>query len=248
MFPLVSKLKHFIALADSDVQALSPFMTARRSVPSNTDLLQEGQTYGVAFIIHDGWAVRYRLLPDGRRQIINFLIAGDSFGLGSIILNIADHTVATITPAVVSTVTAEDLLTLIRANPKLGAAFLWSAAQEEAILREHIVSVGRRTAYERVAHLLLELMTRLDMVGRVDDRQYELPLSQSLLADALGLSVVHVNRTLRRLQNDRLIRIDSRQIHIADLEQLKEIADFKRSFLHVAKDRRGSSPLDRLGR
>jgi CRP-like cAMP-binding protein len=241
--PVVGKLLSFMTLGDREIALLEGLGRERRTVSSGTELLDPRESYASAFLIEDGWALRFRLLPDGRRQIINFLLPGDAFGLGMLVLSRPDHNVSAITPVTLSPISPEALMGLMREHPRLGAAFLWSAAQEEAVLREHIVSIGRRTAYERVAHLLLELMHRLQLIGHANGTDYHLPLSQPLLADALGLSVVHVNRTLRRLQNDELIAIRSRRIHILDYDALKRAADFHRGYLHVPGTAGEGAPL-----
>jgi len=230
---IVTKLLRFMPLGDREIALLEDLGRERRTMPAGETLLDPREAYTSAFLIQDGWALRHRALPDGRRQVINFLLPGDAFGLGMLVLRRPDHGVAAVTRVVLSPVPPDAVMTLMRDHPRLGAAFLWSAAQEEAVLREHIVSIGRRTAYERVAHLLLELMHRLAIVERTEGASYVLPLSQPLIADALGLSAVHVNRTLRRLQNDRLIELHARQLVILDYEALKRIADFQRGFLHI---------------
>ena len=231
--PVVLKLLKYMTLGDRELALLEGLGQGQRSVGAGSQLLDPREMYSTAFLINDGWALRYRPFPDGRRQIINFLLPGDAFGLGAIVLSRPDHHISAITPVSVSPIAPEALLGMMREHPRLGAAFLWSAAQEEAVLREHIASIGRRTAYERVAHLLLELMARLELVDQVENRQYHLPLSQPLLADALGLSVVHVNRTLRKLQNDGLVSISARRMTILDYDALKRVADFHRGFLHL---------------
>src|SRR4051794_32825010 len=196
--PIVSKLLKYMTLGDRELALLEGLGQGQRSVGAGAQLLDPREMYSTAFLINDGWALRFRGFPDGRRQIINFLLPGDAFGLGSVVLSRPDHSVSSITPVSLSPLAPEAIMGMMRDHPRLGAAFLWSAAQEEAVLREHIASIGRRTAYERVAHLLLELMHRLELVGLTEDGRYHMPLSQPLLADALGLSVVHVNRTLRK--------------------------------------------------
>jgi CRP-like cAMP-binding protein len=241
--PIVSKLLKYMTLGDREIALLEGLVQEQRTVAAGVQLLDPRESYASAFLINDGWALRYRPFPDGRRQIINFLLPGDAFGVGALVLSRPDHNVSAITPMSLSPLAPEALLGMMREHPRLGAAFLWSAAQEEAVLREHIASIGRRTAYERVAHLLLELMHRLELVGQTDNGQYHLPLSQPLLADALGLSVVHVNRTLRRLQNDGLVSISARRMSILDYDALKRVSDFHRGFLHVPGTAHATSPL-----
>jgi CRP-like cAMP-binding protein len=231
--PIINKLLHYMTLAERELAMLESFAREPRTFGPGTKLLDPREPYTSGFLIHDGWALRFRDLPDGRRQIINFLLPGDAFGLGALVLSRPDHMVAAITPVTISPIAPEALTTMMREQPRLAAAFLWSAAQEEAVLREHIVSIGRRTAYERVAHLLLELMNRLQQVGQANGESFALPLTQPLLADALGLSVVHVNRTLRRLQHDGLISIQARRVAILDGEALQRAADFHLGYLHV---------------
>jgi CRP-like cAMP-binding protein len=241
--PIVAKLLRFMTLGDREIALLETMAREQRTVAAGTELLDPSENYTSAFLIQEGWALRSRQFRDGRRQIINFLLPGDAFGLGALVLSRPDHSVSSITPVTLSPISPEALMVLMREQPRLGAAFLWSAAQEEAVLREHIVSIGRRTAYERVAHLLLELMHRLQLVGAASGTDFHLPLSQPLLADALGLSVVHVNRTLRRLQHDGLITIQARRISVLDYDALRRTAEFHRGYLHVPAAAGEGAPL-----
>jgi CRP-like cAMP-binding protein len=241
--PIVNKLLQYLTLGDREIATLESLCQERRSLGAGSELLDAREPYTTAFLIHEGWALRFRGFPDGRRQIINFLLPGDAFGLGALVLSRPDHNVSAITPVTLSPIAPETLTTMMREQPRLGGAFLWSAAQEEAVLREHIVSIGRRTAYERVAHLLLELMHRLEQVGQASNGSFGVPLTQPLLADALGLSVVHVNRTLRRLQHDGLISVQSRHIAILDYDALKRVSDFHLGYLHLPISASAASPL-----
>lgn len=241
--PIVAKLLNYMTLGDREIATLESLVREQRSLGAGTQLLDPRESYSSAFLINDGWALRARSFPDGRRQIINFLLPGDAFGIGALFLGKPDHAVQAITPIRLAPIAPEALMAMMGEQPRLGAAFLWSAAQEEAVLREHIASIGRRTAYERVAHLLLELMHRLTLVGLAEDGRYHMPLSQPLLADALGLSVVHVNRTLRRLQHDGLISISARRMSILDYDALKRVSDFHRGFLHLPVAAHTASPL-----
>src|SRR5258708_967991 len=170
--PIISKMLHYITLTERELALLEGFAHESRTLGVGAKLLDPGEPYTSAYLIQDGWALRFRGFPDGRRQIINFLLPGDAFGLGALVLSRPDHMVAAITPLTLSPIAPEALMAMMREQPRVGAAFLWSAAQEEAVLREHIVSIGRRTAYERVAHLLLELMHRLEQVGQASNGSF----------------------------------------------------------------------------
>lgn len=220
------KLEAFGPLPDRDAALVEDLGRQRRAVPAQTLLIAETEPTSAAFLLHTGWAVRYRLLADGRRQVHGFLLPGD---IASICLSVylpADHSVLTLTPATVSSIAPDRLMALMREDSPLGTALWWSLAQEMSTLREHIVSIGRRSAYERTAYLLLELWRRLDIVGLAEGNSFEFPLTQLVLADALGLSIVHVNRTLRRLQEDGLIRHGARSITILNEANLAAVAEF----------------------
>ena len=235
--PIVLKLLKYMTLGDRELALLEQFGQGQRSVAAGTQLLDPREMYSTAFLINSGWALRYRAFPDGRRQIINFLLPGDAFGLGAIVLSRPDHNISAITPVSVSPIAPEALLGMMREHPRLGAAFLWSAAQEEAVLREHIVNIGRRSALQRTAQLLVELLVRLAGVGRARHGRYAFPLTQAMLADALGLSTVHMNRTMRRLHHERLIHVSARHIEIVDVHALCGVAQFSPGFLHLGSRR-----------
>ena len=141
------------------------------------------------------------------------------------------YSVATITDATVSTIPLDMIDNVFEKDPALAKTLFWSIAHEAAILGEHLIDAGRRSAYERVAHLLLELFVRLKRVRLTGERTFSIPLTQELIADALGLTTVHVNRTLRALRDDKLIAMDGRSIVIVDFEALSLLSDFEKSYL-----------------
>jgi CRP-like cAMP-binding protein len=200
-------------------------------VAPRTELISqdaEGQSY---FVLLEGWAACSKLLPDGRRQIINFAVPGDFLGLRCFLLPKADHAVVTITEASVSQFPQQQMVDLIRANPKFGAAVLWALSFEQAIVVDHLVNIGRRSALERTAHLLLELEARLSLVGLSADGSFEVPVTQEDLGDVLGLTTVHVNRVLRQLRTRDLIGIRQRRVEILDRDGLEELAQFAAGYL-----------------
>lgn len=196
------------------------------SIPRHAELIVEGQPYGRSLILVDGGAARYRLLPDGRRQILAFVVPGDIIGLRGWLFEAACSSVIALEPLVVRSLDPEQIYRLLRQRPALAAAFSWSTAIEQTLLSERLVAVGRRSAYERLAYLFLELLVRPGLVGRAGPCSYRFPLSQDVLADALGLSAVHVNRTLGRLRRDRLVTVSEQEVVMHDVAALSKLADF----------------------
>jgi CRP-like cAMP-binding protein len=177
---------------------------------------------GDILFLREGWAYRYSLLGDGRRQVVNFLVPGDLVGPFT---STAKQFAATLTGSSVCRVSRRDLAHSNRDCPAFSAAVEALIAAEYDLLAERTVSLGRRNAKERMAHLLLELFQRLDRVGLVADDSFELPLTQEMMGDALGLSVVHVNRTLRALREDGLATVGYGRATIHDPEALSVVAD-----------------------
>jgi CRP-like cAMP-binding protein len=176
-------------------------------------------------------ACRYRLMPDGRRQILTFLIPGDLFGLHAFLLKVMDHSVGTLVPTRLAWISRATAFDLFEHHPRIGAALWWSALQQDAINRERIVALGRRSAGGRVAYLLCELVWRLGAVGLGADHAIQLPLTQIELADTLGLTAVHINRVLQGMRRDALIALENRRLVLRDVEKLQEIAGFNQEYL-----------------
>jgi len=175
--------------------------------------------------------MRYRVLRDGRRQIINLAVPGDLAGIPGCLFETALYSVRAVTDAQVDVIPLNKLVRLSDTQPRLAAKILWSFACETAIYVEHLILVGRRTALERVAHFLLELLTRLQLIGLADDCSYRIRLSQEVIGDALGLSLPYVNRVLRRLADDGLVTIREHRFTINDVEALAALADFEQNYL-----------------
>ena len=203
--PFARKLGAFVALSTLELTLLDRLHGRRKSFPAGRDIIHEGQVKRSAYILASGWVCSYKLLPGGTRQIVDFHIPGDLIGLRSILFRTADHNIEPVTRIEASEVQGSDLLEAFNAAPRLAAAVLWTASRDEAMVVEHLVSIGRRDARQRMAHFLLELGARLTLVGLATREGYACPLTQYLLADALGLSAVHVNRVLRELREDGLV-------------------------------------------
>ena len=229
--PLARKLGAFVALTEPELAILEVFHQRRRSFESGMDLVRQGQLGHIAYILAVGWVCSYKLLPKGTRQIVDFQVPGDFLGLRSVLLRTSDHNAEAITQVEVSEVSANDLIDTFASTPRLGTAVLWAASRDEAMVVEHLIDVGRRKALERTAHFLLELGARLKLVGLGSKEGYACPLSQYLLADALGLSAIHINRILRQLREAGLLTFRSGQVIFDDFERTVKMAEFDTAYL-----------------
>ena len=229
--PLISKLAAFAALSEAECSAIVDLHRRRRSFAKGQILVSEGQIEQRAFVLASGWVSSYKILPSGTRQIVDFQIPGDFLGLRSVLFRTADHNIETVTKVEASEILASDLIESFKKYPRLATAVLWAASRDEAMVVEHLVDLGRRDALERTAHFLLELHSRLQLVGLSTNAGYSCPLSQYLLADALGLSAIHVNRILRQLREKGLVRYQQGKVTFDDYDGLVELAGFESTYL-----------------
>jgi len=228
---LTQKLSAFVAFSDKDLETLARLDRRRRSFRSGHEMIHEGQKNASAFVLADGWACSYKLLPNGERLIVDFQVPGDFLGLRSILFRTSDHSIEALTEIEAFEVLTADILEAFAQSPRLATAVLWAASRDEAMVVEHLVSLGRRSAEERMAHFLLELGSRLNLVGVGDRSGYPCPLTQYHLADALGLSAVHVNRVLRHLREAGLVTFQKGQVKFDDVKRLTELAVFSTTYL-----------------
>ena len=231
--PFARKLSAFVRLSQEEMEAMSDLYRRRRHFAVGSDMIHQGQKDQCAYVLASGWASSYKILPDGSRQIVDFQIPGDFLGLRSVLFRTSDHNVEPLTPMQASEVQQKDLLDVFGRTPRLAMAVLWAASRDEAMVVERLVDLGRRSASVRMAHFLLELGSRLRMVGLGDRTGYACPLSQYLLADALGLSAVHVNRVLRELREEGLLTFQRGRVTFDDYDALVAHADFDRAYLDL---------------
>jgi len=229
--PLTRKLSQFVSLSADERAILHDLQGNTRTVQRHRDIVTEGRSYDSLFVILEGIAIRYRILHDGRRQIVNIVLPGDIVGVLGAFFESALYSTKALTDMTIATVPFSRLNMVFDTNPRLVAKIFWSFSCESAIYAEHVIDLGRRSALERIAHFLLELLTRLQAVGLADERSYKIPLTQELIGDALGLSIPHVNRVLRRLRDDHLVSIEEQRVTIKDIEALAELADFDPGYL-----------------
>lgn len=229
--PIARKLGAFVALSETELSVLDDLHRRRRTFVAGRDMVLQGQSDQSAFILASGWACSYKLQANGSRQIINFKVPGDFLGLRSILFRAADHTIEPVTDVEASEVHAKDLLNAFNQTPKLATAVLWAVSRDEAMVVEHLVDLGRRNARERTAHFLLELGARLKLVGLATNTGYACPLSQYMLADALGLTAVHINRVLRELREEGLLTFQKGWVTFDDFDRLVAAVDFDKTYL-----------------
>ena len=229
---LARKLKAFLPLASDELKWLAEIQVTPSVVERGKQFIQEGQNGHKVFVLQAGWTCGYKDLPNGGRQIISFPIAGDCVGLRSALLRTADHSFSALTDSVVSSVEGEDILKGVTEFPRLGAAILWAASREEAMVVEHLVNVRQRNAIERTAHFFMELTERLNLVGLATETEFKCPLSQSVLAEALGLTDIHVSRVLRQLRERKLLTMQKGTVKIHDLHGLRKLAGFQGGYLN----------------
>lgn len=229
--PLTRKLSAFVALSGRELAVLERLHQRRKNFVAGRDLVHQGQSEQSAYILSAGWVCSYKIQSDGSRQIVDFQIPGDFLGLRSVLLRISDHSLEPIVDIQAAEVLAGDLLEAFAQTPRLAAAILWAASRDEAMVVEHLVDVGRRDAAARMAHFLLELGSRLALVGMGSKEGYDCPLTQYHLADALGLSAVHVNRVLRHLRESGLATFRNGHVTFDDYDRLLELAAYDPAYL-----------------
>jgi CRP-like cAMP-binding protein len=233
---LICKLGQFAKLSRTDMQILRTVTSGRlRHIGAREDVVREGDQPHVVNVFLSGWACRYKMLEDGRRQLIAFFVPGDFCDLNIFLLQEMDHSIGTITPVTVAEMSREVVADILARRPRLNAALWWDTLVKASIQREWTLNLGQRPALERIARLLCELFVRLQAVGLADGGICDLPITQVDLADATGLSPVHVNRTLQELRASNLIVWKGRSLHIPDFGALATAALFNPAYLHLGR-------------
>lgn len=209
-------------------------------ISARRDLAREGDTLRSIYLLLEGWACRYKALPDGRRQNLAFLIPGELCNLHLPFLEAMDHSVAAITGLTVAEIPRDDFEALIAGHPGIMRSLYRDELVKIAIQREWTLNLGQRTAYERLAHLLCEMFLRLDLAGLTSGASCEFPLTQVDIAEATGLTAVHVNRTLQELRANGLVELKSRILTIPNMAALQDAAMFNDNYLHLDRDGEGA--------
>ena len=236
--PFIRKLEYGASLEDGDRDLLQRLTARSDRVPARHDIVREGDDPTDAHLIMEGYACRYKLMPNGKRQVMAFFVPGDLCDFHVQILGEMDHGIATLTSARVVTV-PPSMIEAMTANPRINRALWWMTLVDEGTLREWLVNLGQRPAAERIAHLLCELRLRLRSVGLAEGDSFDFPLTQADLSEAMGLTAVHVNRSLMQLRADGLIILDRKRLTIPDYDKLRIFAGFRPNYLHLSEGKRG---------
>ncbi|MDX3911071.1 MAG: Crp/Fnr family transcriptional regulator [Sphingobium sp.] len=233
VFAPAQKLAAYAALSANEVRAVTALSEGRPQTYSvGADIVSEGQQLSTTFMILQGWAMRYKVLRDGRRQILSFLVAGDMCDPYCFLLHQADHSIAAVTDVVTTTVSRGAMEDIVLGNPGLAKAMWVDALVTASIQREWCVSIGQRSAFERLSHLFCEIYARLEVVGLAKGGRCAFPVNQYELADATGMTAVHVNRVLQDLRKRGLIELQRPDLFIPDLPRLQAAALFDPQYLH----------------
>lgn len=244
---LIRKLEHHGRLSEEERATITGALCGVRRHRARDDVIREGDPTTGAHVVLEGFACRYKLLDDGRRQIVAYAGPGDFCDPRGFVLERMDYSIATLAPSVIGELPREAVIGITERHPRLSRALWWATLVDESITREWLVGVGQRTAYERLAHLFCELCERLKAVGLTDGSRFALPVTQMELADTVGLSAVHVNRTLQDLRRDGLISLLGGELEILDWERLCRAALFDRAYLHLGDRDKGEAATGGVG-
>lgn len=225
--PFVARLNQYLALNDADLRSLQRLIEDELIIEKRRDLVVDGYEYRKLCFVADGFGARYKLLRNGKRQILNVILPGDIIGMPGSFVDRASYSVIALTEMRLHVASIDAYVQLSYRRPQFGLALSWLAVHEAAMYAERVVDTGRRTPPERLAHFLLELHSRLATIGRAEPAAFDLPFSQEVMGDALGLSVPHLNRMMSQLRFEGLIRIANRRVEFPDLKAIQVRAQYQ---------------------
>ena len=230
---LITKLTVSNVLDNEDVEALQRLPIHQREFRAREAIVSDGQRPHECCLIGEGFAFRSKTTSEGQRQVLSLHIPGEVPDLQSLHLKVMDHDLTTLTPCTLGFIPHAAVMGLTKERPNVAAALWRETLIDAAIFREWLLSLGRRSADARMAHLLLELHRRLEAVGRAREWEFELPVTQADLGDCLGLSTVHVNRVLQQLRREGLIEVQRTNFRLVDSQKLEALAEFDPTYLHL---------------
>ncbi|QNM81727.1 Crp/Fnr family transcriptional regulator [Sphingomonas sabuli] len=229
---LLRRFRKFVSLDAADIAAVEHLLRNRRRMQAHEMLVREDSKPDRVYLMTGGIGFRYRFLPDGRRQIFGYLLPGELCDTAFVISNACDHNVGLLCDAEVAVINPAELMTTMVNHPRIERGLLMMALGDAAIMREWLLNLGQRDALHKMAHFFCEMITRLEAAGAVEaDGSYALPITQNELADTLGLTVVHVNRTLQRLRHDSVLEWSRRRFKVLDWALLAAVGGFNSNYL-----------------
>lgn len=220
-------------LSDAEKESILCLPLSIKELRADQDIVREGDRPNQCCVVIEGFQCRYKMLADGERQIMSFHVPGDVPDLQSVFLSTMDHSLGTLTPNRVAFIPHEPLRDLIRQQPGIAERLWRETLIDASVFREWIANVGSRDAYTRIAHIICELFVRLRAVGLANGMKFDFPITQTEIADATGLSTVHVNRSIQQLRADGLITLERGMCHIPDFDALKQAGMFESGYLHM---------------
>ena len=232
---LLKKLRMRDEVSEAEAQVLRDSVSEVQKLKAGQTLVRTGESISRSTLLVDGLIARFKDLSDGQRQIMEVHVSGDFVDLHGFLLKRLDHNVGALSDVTVAYVPHQALATITAEQPHLSRMLWLSTLMDASIQREHILSMGRRPAMARIGHLMCELCIRLEVVGLASERRFRLPLTQVDLADATGLTAIHVNRMLRQLRERKLLTFRNGDVEIHDWEQLQGLSDFDPTYLHLER-------------
>lgn len=236
--PLLRRLDHMSPLTAEERQALASLEREPRSFAKGHDLVRPNDRASLPFVVHSGFVIVARYNVTGHRMIIDLLIPGDIGNARAMVLDHSDMFYTALNDVVAAQIPSEIYMNLMLDHPKRSMSLLWTGAVSRSLLAERLYSLGRRNGYQRIGHFLLELYTRMELVGLTDDHSFRAPLTLAVLGDLLGLTPEHVSRLVQRLRRDGLLATQRDQWRIVDPDRLAKLCDFDPAYLHTQREPR----------
>ncbi len=229
---LIRRLRTSEAISDEDIEIIRALPVTVKDYPAGSAVVRDGQRATDCCLIIEGFCARSKTITDGKRQILSIHIPGEIPDLMSLFLHVMDHDLSTLTASRLGLIRHETLKDLHRRRPAVAEMFWRDTLIDAAMFREWIVNVGQRPAPARLAHVMMELRERLRVIGRLEGNNFEMPLTQEEIGEALGTTAVHVNRVIRQLREEGIVELQRGRVIVLDERKFRELADFDPRYLH----------------
>ena len=229
---LIRRLRVSSEISEEDIKEIDALPIAVKSYPAEWPVVRDGDRATDCCLIVEGFCIRSKTISDGKRQILSIHIPGEIPDLMSLFLHVMDHDLVTLTPSTLGFISHQTLQKLHRRRPNVAEVFWRDTLIDAAMFREWIVNVGQRSAPARLAHVMAELRERLRIIGRVDGRNFDMPLNQEQIGEALGITAVHANRVIRQLREDGIVDLSRGRVIVLDEIRFLDLADFDSRYLH----------------